>query len=65
AQRVIAETAVREIHIGSASNEPVKSKMAYRNPAVYMGNTDEVDEYVIQQVSARRVRAIVDATSDL
>ncbi|MEN8173544.1 MAG: copper homeostasis protein CutC [Chloroflexota bacterium] len=65
AQRVVAETAVREIHIGPASNEPVKSKMAYRNPAVYMGNTDEVDEYVIQQVSARRVRAIVDAVSDL
>lgn len=64
ASRIIAETGASEIHIGPADcSEPVKSKMAYVNPDVYMGNSDQADEYVISQVSARLVRAIIEAVS--
>lgn len=64
AARIIAETGASEIHVGPADcSELVKSKMTYVNPAVYMGNSDQTDEYVISQVSSRRVRAIIEAVS--
>lgn len=64
AARIIAETSASEIHVGPADcSEPVKSKMTYLNQAVYMGSSDQTDEYVISQVSSRRVRAIIEAVS--
>lgn len=59
ARRVVEATGAEEIHVGSPVAETVPSRMAYRNPRVYMGEPDGPDEYARQQISAERVRDLV------
>ena len=63
APRLLAETGLNEIHLGSACTELVVSKMRCRNSDVAMGYSNQ-SEYMINQVSARRVAAIVNASSN-
>ena len=50
------QTGVHEFHF--SARMPVKSRMRYANPDVYMGDKD-VDESTLMYTSAERVRATI------
>jgi copper homeostasis protein len=57
--KIVAASGVREAHVYA----PVKvaSRMAYRNPRVYMGGELRPPEYSVSVTDALRIRAFLDA----
>ncbi len=66
AAELIAATGVHEIHAGSCCTEFVPGQMLYENQRITMGKDDTfVPDYAIPQVTARRVRALVNEVGGL
>lgn len=61
APELLAATGIRELHAGSSCTELVPSQMTFQNPNLVMGNDADASEYVMPQVTARRVRELVTA----
>lgn len=57
-RQLAQDTGIREFHF--SAREKIKSKMAFTNPEVTMGNAN-VDEYTRDITTARRVRATIEA----
>ena len=61
--RIASETGIEEFHF--SARETVISGMQYRNPAVSMGGTVQIDEYTKQITTAERVeKTIKEVSSD-
>ena len=59
--RIASETGIEEFHF--SARETVISGMQYRNPAVSMGGTVQIDEYTKQITTAERVEKTIKAVS--
>lgn len=58
---LVADTAVEEVHVGSACRVVRPSQMSYKNQDISMGRSRDSDEYLRQMTSTELVRAIVSA----
>ncbi|MBK8899657.1 MAG: copper homeostasis protein CutC [Anaerolineaceae bacterium] len=56
---LLAATGIGELHAGSSCTELVPGRMTFQNPNLVMGNDAGASEYLIPQVTARRVRELV------
>ena len=57
--KIVAASGVREVHVYAPVS--VESRMAYRNPRVYMGGELRPPEYSVSTTDAGRIRAVLNA----
>jgi copper homeostasis protein len=57
--KIVAASGVREVHVYAPVE--VASRMAYRNPRVYMGGELRPPEYSVSTTDASRIAAVLDA----
>ena len=57
--KIVAASGVREVHVYAPVN--FESRMAYRNPRVYMGGELRPPEFNVSTTGAARIRAFLDA----
>jgi copper homeostasis protein len=58
-KKIVAASGVREVHVYAPAS--VESRMAYRNPRVYMGGELRPPEYSLSTTDAGRIRAFLEA----
>ena len=61
-RELAAKTGASEFHFSARENK--ESRMLYRNPALSMGGTVTVDEYLTPVTTAARVRNTIGALTD-
>ncbi|MEM7335289.1 MAG: copper homeostasis protein CutC [Chloroflexota bacterium] len=59
AKKVVAETAVSTIHVSSAVQHAISSKMQFKNQILSMGTAHDQAEFHLTYTSAERVRQLV------
>lgn len=64
AAELVRLTKVRELHIGSAVRERIRSQMIYKNHLAKMGADDAQSEYDLIRTSAAKVRELVTAVQE-
>lgn len=64
ARAIVDGSGAREIHAGSSVTETITSRMLHQNPDVALGRLSGESEYARQQVSAARVRKLVESVNE-
>jgi copper homeostasis protein len=62
-RRIVEATGIRELHTYAPLT--LESRMAYRNPRVFMGGELRPPEYLLTTTDTARIRELVRAASDL